>query len=91
MATPAYGAQASTQAEPNNAALYESRRRQTVTGTQILDNIVSFSNCMSLRRNLISQIYVTKVPDLGAVQARADRVVVEQSIERKLIDCGNGL
>ncbi|ETN45544.1 calcineurin subunit B [Cyphellophora europaea CBS 101466] len=30
--------------EPNNAALYEHRRRQTVTGSQILDNIVSVSN-----------------------------------------------
>ena len=47
MSTPAFGAQAGTQPEPNNAALYESRRRQTITGTQILDNIVSFSNCMS--------------------------------------------
>ncbi|KAJ9498628.1 Calcineurin subunit B [Exophiala xenobiotica] len=44
MATPAFGAQASTEAEPNNAALYESRRRQTVSGSQILDNIVTFSN-----------------------------------------------
>merc|ERR1711939_584826 len=33
MATPAFGAQASTEAEPNNAALYESRRRQTDSGT----------------------------------------------------------
>ncbi|KIW90357.1 calcineurin subunit B [Cladophialophora bantiana CBS 173.52] len=44
MATPAFGAQASTVAEPNNAALYDARRRQQVTGSQILDNIVSFSN-----------------------------------------------
>ncbi|KIW15544.1 calcineurin subunit B [Exophiala spinifera] len=44
MATPAFGAQASTEAEPNNAALFESRRRQTISGSQILDNIVSFSN-----------------------------------------------
>ncbi|KAL6249658.1 Calcineurin subunit B [Rhinocladiella similis] len=44
MATPAYGAQASTEPEPNNAALFESRRRQTISGSQILDNIVSFSN-----------------------------------------------
>lgn len=44
MATPAFGAQASTQAEPNNAALFESRRRQTVSGSQILDNIVEGSN-----------------------------------------------
>ena len=45
MATPAYGAQSGTIAEPNNAALYESRRRQTITGSQVVDNIVSFSNC----------------------------------------------
>ncbi|KAK6382027.1 Calcineurin subunit B [Exophiala oligosperma] len=44
MATPAFGAQASTEPEPNNAALFESRRRQTISGSQILDNIVSFSN-----------------------------------------------
>ncbi|KAK5047982.1 Calcineurin subunit B [Exophiala bonariae] len=44
MATPAYGAQSGTVAEPNNAALYESRRRQTITGSQVVDNIVSFSN-----------------------------------------------
>lgn len=47
MATPAYGAQSGTVAEPNNAALYESRRRQTITGSQVVDNIVSFSNCTS--------------------------------------------
>lgn len=41
------GAQASTEPEPNNAALFESRRRQTISGSQILDNIVSFSNCAS--------------------------------------------
>jgi len=44
MATPAFGAQSSTVAEPNNAALYDARRRQQVTGSQILDNIVTFSN-----------------------------------------------
>jgi len=48
MAAPAYGAQSSPVAEPNNAALYESRRRQTITGSQVVDNIVSFSNCVSL-------------------------------------------
>ncbi|KAG9780031.1 hypothetical protein KCU88_g3885, partial [Aureobasidium melanogenum] len=48
MATPAYGAQSGTVAEPNNAALYDARRRQTVTGSQILDNIVSGSNCSPL-------------------------------------------
>jgi hypothetical protein len=47
MATPAYGAQAGTAAEPNNAALYDARRRAQVTGSQILDNIVTFSNCTS--------------------------------------------
>lgn len=47
MATPAFGAQAGTAPEPNQAALLESRRRATVTGSQILDNIVSGSNCMS--------------------------------------------
>ena len=34
-------------AEPNNAALYDARRRQTVTGShgsQVLDNIVAGSN-----------------------------------------------
>jgi len=44
MSVPAYGAQASTVAEPNNAALYDARRRQQVTGSQIFDNIVSGSN-----------------------------------------------
>lgn len=31
-------------AEPNNAALYDARRRQTGSGSQVLDNIVSGSN-----------------------------------------------
>ncbi|KAK4939002.1 Calcineurin subunit B [Elasticomyces elasticus] len=44
MATPAYGAQASSVAEPNNAALFDARRRQTVSGSHIIDNIVSGSN-----------------------------------------------
>lgn len=34
-------------AEPNNAALYDARRRQTGSGSQVLDNIVSGSNCTS--------------------------------------------
>ncbi|KAK5070962.1 Calcineurin subunit B [Lithohypha guttulata] len=44
MATPAFGAQAFTEPQANNAALYSSRRRQTITGSQILDNIVAGSN-----------------------------------------------
>jgi len=44
MSVPAYGAQAGTVAEPNNAALYDARRRQQVSGSQIVDDIVSFSN-----------------------------------------------
>lgn len=39
---------------PNNAALYESRRRQTVTGTQILDNIVAGSNCAHIEAETIA-------------------------------------
>lgn len=35
---------ADPQPTPNNAALLESRRRQTVSGSQILDNIVAGSN-----------------------------------------------
>lgn len=45
MATPAFGAQAGTEAEPNNAALYDARRRQTVSGSQVIENIVAGSNC----------------------------------------------
>lgn len=44
MSIPAFGAQATTEAQPNNAALLEHRRRQTVSGSQILDNIVAGSN-----------------------------------------------
>lgn len=47
MATPAFGAQAGTEAEPNNAALYDARRRQTLSGTghaPVLDEIISGSN-----------------------------------------------
>ncbi|KAJ9652233.1 Calcineurin subunit B [Neophaeococcomyces mojaviensis] len=44
MATPAFGAQAGTEAEPNNAALYDARRRQTVSGSQVIENIVAGSN-----------------------------------------------
>lgn len=35
-------------AEPNNAAMYDARRRQGGSGSKVLDNIVSTSNCMSL-------------------------------------------
>jgi len=44
MGTPAFGAQAGTEAEPNNAALYDARRRQTVSGSQVIENIVAGSN-----------------------------------------------
>ena len=33
-------------AEPNNAALFDARRRQHNAGTSVLDDIVSGSNCM---------------------------------------------
>ena len=44
MATPAFGAAAFTQPEPNNAALLDSRRRQTISGSQVLDSIVAGTN-----------------------------------------------
>lgn len=45
MATPAFGAAALTNPEPNNAALYDARRRQTTSGpAPNLDNIISGSN-----------------------------------------------
>lgn len=44
MATPAFGAQAGTIAEPNNAALLDSRRRQTISGSAVLDSIVAGTN-----------------------------------------------
>ncbi|OAX81570.1 calcineurin subunit B, partial [Emergomyces africanus] len=31
-------------AEPNNAAMYDARRRQQASGSEVLDNIVSASN-----------------------------------------------
>lgn len=79
MATPAYGAQSGTVAEPNNAALYESRRRQTITGSQVVDNIVSFSNCTcgscpALFRVPTPERAVSLVIG-GQTRARADEVV----------------
>ena len=48
MATPAFGAQAGTKAEPNNAALFDARRRQTNSGSEMIENIVAGSNCMAV-------------------------------------------
>lgn len=81
MATPAYGAQAGTVAEPNNAALYDARRRQQVPGSQIVDNIVSFSNCAWIRSR-----FQFRQKELGAIRGRADDET--QLTETKWIDCG---
>jgi hypothetical protein len=42
-----YSACTMDKAEPNNAALYDARRRQQGSSSQVLDNIVSGSNCAS--------------------------------------------
>jgi len=44
MSAPTYGGKSSPDAEPNNAALFDARRRQIVTGSQILEDIVHGSN-----------------------------------------------
>jgi hypothetical protein len=47
LANPFLSCPAAAMAEANNAALYESRRRQT-GGSQVIDNIVSGTNCRAL-------------------------------------------
>ena len=85
MATPAFGAQAGTKAEPNNAALYDARRRQTNSGSQMIENIVAGSNCMAVPLQYSHPLFIRHAW-LGRRHANTGG---SQLTEKRSIDYGN--
>ena len=68
--------------EPNNSALYDARRRQGSSGSQVLDNIVSASNC-GLHYNYILLLLLTSgVTDLYFLSEPVDRDEVDRLRKR---------